>query len=152
MLRALPDRDSTPQRSAPPAMFAYSLVNGDPDSACVHVAGELDTVTAPELEVALRDALLLARLVVLDLRDVAFIDSAGVHAIVNANVRARALARRLVVLRGHADVDRIFTLTRTFEQLEFARADSMGSVCAGASRRRRSNALRGAPGLRALSR
>ena len=150
MPRTLPVRDSAPQRSAPPAMFACSLVNGDPDSACVHVAGELDLATTPKLEVALRDALRLARLVVLDLRDVAFIDSSGVFAIVNANDRARMLARRLVILRGPAHVDRIFTLTRTAEQLEFAQADSIGPLCTDASRHRRSITLRNPPALRAL--
>ena len=141
---------STPELSGLPAAFGCSLVNGDPDSACVHVAGELDIATSPELDLVLREALLVARLVVLDLRDVEFIDSSGVHAIVTASNRARTTARRLVILRAPAHVDRIFKLTRTFGRLEFASTDSLGSVCAEASRRWRSNPLRSPLALRAL--
>jgi anti-sigma B factor antagonist len=143
---------STPELSAPPAAFECSSVNGDPDAACVHATGELDIATTPRLELVLRDALLGARLVVLDLRDLAFIDSTGIHAIVNASIRARQGARRLVILRGPANVDRIFKLTGTLEQLEFAHADSLGPVCAEASRRRRSGSKLAAPPMRALSR
>ncbi|HEY5199069.1 MAG TPA: STAS domain-containing protein [Solirubrobacteraceae bacterium] len=143
---------STAEPSALPVVFECPRVNGDPDSVCVHVAGELDIASAPKLELALREALLLARLVVLDLRDLAFIDSSGVHAIVNASIRAQALARRLVTLRGPENVDRIFTLTGNFEQLEFARADCLEPVCVEPSRRRRSGPVRSPPVLRALSR
>ena len=38
-------------------------------------------------------------------------DSSGVHAIVNAGAQARRLGRRLVILRGPPDVDRVFALT-----------------------------------------
>jgi anti-sigma B factor antagonist len=138
--------------AGPPAVFECSPVNGDPDSVCVHVAGELDIATAPGLEVALWDALLATRLVVLDLRDLAFIDSSGVHAVIDASNWARRTARRLVILRGPAHVDRIFKLARAFEELEFARTDSLGPVCAEASRRRRSGLLRSPPALRAFSR
>jgi anti-sigma B factor antagonist len=92
----------------------------DPDTVCVHVTGELDIATAPALGEALEKVLLTARLVVLDLRDVAFIDSAGVHAIVNADACARTHHRRLVILRPLATIDRIFMLTGADEQLEFA--------------------------------
>ena len=39
-----------------------------------------------------------ARLVVLDLRELTFIDSSGVHAIVSAGIRARKGGRRLVLV------------------------------------------------------
>jgi anti-anti-sigma factor len=83
------------------------------------VTGELDIATAPALGRALKHALLTARLVVLDLRDVAFIDSAGVHAILNADARARTLGQRLMILRAPATVDRIFGLSGAADQLEF---------------------------------
>jgi anti-anti-sigma factor len=152
MSRTLALSASSPQLSALPAGFECSLVTGDPDAVCVHAAGELDIATTPSLELALRDALLEARLVVLDLRDLAFIDSTGIHAIVNATIRAREGTRRLVILRGPANVDRAFKLTRTLGQLEFVHADSLGPVCAEASRRRRSGSTPRSPPLRALSR
>ena len=117
MPRTLAAPDSTRQPLAPPAVFECSLVNGDPDAVCVRVAGELDIAATPGLDVAVREALLIARLVVVDLRDVAFIDSAGLHAIVNAAARAREARRRLVVLPGPPHVERLLTLT-VCDQLE----------------------------------
>jgi len=84
----------------------------------VHIVGELDIATTPQLELTLREALSQARLVVLDLSGVAFIDGAGVHAIVNATVRARQAGRRLVLLSGPAHVERLFDLTGAAEHLE----------------------------------
>ena len=47
----------------------------------------------------------------LDLRELAFMDCAGVHTIVNASLRARKDGRRLVLVRGRPDIYRMFTLT-----------------------------------------
>jgi len=52
----------------------------------VHVAGALDIATSPELERTLEE--LNARLVVLDMRELGFMDCAGVHTIVAASRRA----------------------------------------------------------------
>jgi len=81
------------------------------DVAWVQVVGELDIATAPALEQTLRDAELRARLVVLDLRELTFTDSSGVRVITNASVRADRASRRLVLVRGPAQADRILTLT-----------------------------------------
>jgi anti-anti-sigma factor len=66
-------------------------------SACVHVAGELDLSTSRLLEQTLRRAERRALLVLLDLRELTFTDSVGVHVIVNASVRARRAGCRLVL-------------------------------------------------------
>jgi anti-anti-sigma factor len=94
----------------PPA-FRCWWANGGRDAAWVHLAGELDVATTPRLERALREPRLQARVIVLDLRELAFIDSSGVHAIVDASIRARQLGHRMLVLRGPPGVDRVFTLT-----------------------------------------
>ena len=94
-----------------PPVFACSRTNRGRDAVWVDVVGELDLATAPELERALREAQSQARLVVLDLRELAFMDSAGAHVIIEASVCARRLGRRLVLLRTPPDVDRLFTLT-----------------------------------------
>jgi anti-sigma B factor antagonist len=86
-------------------------------AAWVHVAGVLDIATTPQLERTLRDRQLHAWLIVLDLRALAFIDSSGVHAIVNASIRARQDGRPLVLLRGSANVDRVFTLTGSGDEV-----------------------------------
>ena len=103
----------------PPA-FVCSRTNGGLDAAWVHVAGDLDVATTPQLERMLRDAQSQARLVVLDLRELAFMDCCGAHAIVNASISARQLGRRLVLLRGPPNVDRVFTLTGSSGAVEIA--------------------------------
>jgi anti-anti-sigma factor len=78
-----------------------SWTDDGPDAAWVHASGELGIATVPQLVRILRLSQLRARLVVLDLRELELIDSSGVHAIVNASIRARRLGGRLVLLRPH---------------------------------------------------
>jgi anti-anti-sigma factor len=54
---------------------------------------------------------------VLDLRELAFIDGSGIHAILDAPHQARREGRRLMLVRGPAHVDRVLTLTGAYEQL-----------------------------------
>jgi len=77
----------------------------------VHVVGELDLATSPRLRSALRAAQLRARMIVLNLRRLTFIDSAGVHAILDAATRAEERGGRLLIARGQAQVDRMLALT-----------------------------------------
>ena len=105
-----PDQILTRADTMPPA-FACTTTHGGLDAAWVNVVGELDLATAPELERTLRESQQQAHLTVLDLRELAFMDSSGVHAIVNASVRARKDGRRLVLVRGRPDVYRMFALT-----------------------------------------
>ena len=85
----------------------------------VYVAGEIDIATAPQLEHALAVGLSRASAVVLDLQDVTFLDSEGTRAIVMASVLADATGRRLVLLHGPPDVDRLFALTGNADQVVF---------------------------------
>lgn len=113
----------------PPA-FVCSRTNGDRDAAWVHVTGDLDLAAAPELELTLREPALQARLVVLDLRDLGFMDSSGVKAIVDATIHARRDGRRLFLLRGPPNVDRVFALTGSSDKVEIgdlARASQLSS-------------------------
>jgi anti-sigma B factor antagonist len=126
MLHALVLPDSiTGRADFLPPRFHCSWTGGGPDAAWVHVVGELDIATTPQLERTLRDAQLEARLVVLDLRELAFMDSTGVHAIVNAGIRARQGARRLLVLRGPPHVDRAFTLAGRRDDVEIHGLDPL---------------------------
>ena len=102
----------------------HARVKSDLDAARVQVAGELDIETAPQLERTLRDAEQKARLVVLDLRDLTFMDCAGVHLLVNASARARERGGRLVVLRGPPAIDRLFTLTGAASRVESSDTES----------------------------
>jgi anti-sigma B factor antagonist len=119
---AFPASDAARAGALPPP-FACSCTNGGLDAAWVHVAGELDIVTTPQLERTLHDSQSHARLVVLDLRELAFIDSCGMHAIVNASIRARQAGRRLVLVRVPAHVHRLLTLTGSSDQVEIGDVD-----------------------------
>jgi anti-sigma B factor antagonist len=101
-----------------PPLFSCSSTTDTPGVVCVHLSGELDLVGAPELARTLRNAQRQARLVVLDMRELTFMDSSGVHVIVAASKNARLAGRRLVVLRGPRNVDGAFTLTGTSGELE----------------------------------
>lgn len=94
-------------RGALPPDFACTSTS---DGACVHVhlAGELDIAAIAPLQPMLQDAQSRAPLVLLDLRDVTFMDSAGVHTIVNASAAARERGHSLVLLRGSPHIDRVF--------------------------------------------
>jgi anti-anti-sigma factor len=82
-----------------------SLEDNGGEVAGVQLAGELRAATAPELARTLERTERCARLVVLDLRRLTFIDPCGGHVIVAAAIRARRAGRRVVVVRGLAPVD-----------------------------------------------
>jgi len=107
----------------PPPAFACTATHGGLDAAWVNVVGELDIATAPELARTLRESQQLAHLTVLDLHELAFMDCAGAHAIVNASLRARKNGRRLVLVRGRPDIYRIFTLTGSTADVDIADPD-----------------------------
>ena len=78
----------------------------------VHVVlgGELDIATVPELDAALRLAWASSDVIVLDLRELEFIDSSGVHLMVEADRRIRRAGGRLIVVRGPWEIDWLFVL------------------------------------------
>ncbi len=91
----------------------------------MYVAGELDIATTPQFDRVLRESQCRTRLVVLDLRELAFMDSSGVRAIVNASIRAREVGRQLVVLPGPPNVDRMFALTGSADDVEIGEVSSL---------------------------
>jgi anti-anti-sigma factor len=58
-----------------------------------------------------------ARLVVLDLRELSFIASSGVHAILDVAGDARRKGGRLLIVRGPAQVDQMLKLTEVSMQV-----------------------------------
>lgn len=85
----------------------------------VILAGELDMASAPHLEHALRsiESEAPAQLF-LDLDDLRFIDSTGLHVILAAHERAREVGRRLALICGQRAVLQVFELTDTDRSLE----------------------------------
>src|ERR1700723_3890551 len=116
MLAAVDSTASPPELV--PGAFECTCRDGSFGSVWVHVAGELDIATSPLLERTLRGAKLRSRRVVLDLRDLTFIDAGGVRVIVDATVRAWRVKRRVILLPGPPHVDRVFRLTGALGLLE----------------------------------
>jgi len=89
--------------------------------ARIALAGELDIASAPDVEAAfgrLEDGG-PPGLIVLDLRELEFIDSTGLRTVVAADTRAREQDRRLEIVRGSDAVNRIFSVTGLDERLVF---------------------------------
>ena len=73
--------------------------------------GELDVVSAPELEQCLNDVLAEPQArVTLDLSELAFVDSAGMSVLIKAKQDAESNGRTLVLGRATEQVQRVFAL------------------------------------------
>jgi anti-sigma B factor antagonist len=103
--------------------FRATLQQSGRDVAWMRVTGELDIATAPQLEQTLREAQLRARRVVLDLRELTFMDCAGIRPILAASNHARQAGADLVLVRGPSHVDRLFTLTGTSDAVTIVDLD-----------------------------
>jgi anti-sigma B factor antagonist len=86
----------------------------------VHPVGELDVAAAPDVARAIRQlyAAGFSR-VILDLRELSFIDSAGVHMVIEAHQAARRAGAELELVAGPRQVQRAFELTATVGLLPF---------------------------------
>jgi anti-anti-sigma factor len=89
------------------------------DVVHVRLTGELDISSAPKVE----DELARVEpdrpgLIVLDLRQLAFMDSTGLRLLIAADTRARQQSRRLTSVKGPDAVQRVFRITRLEERLE----------------------------------
>jgi anti-sigma B factor antagonist len=86
----------------------------------IRLRGALDLAYAyrfdDELRHAERDA---PRCLVLDLRELDFVDSVGMSRILAARRRARRAGRRLVLVRGSNAVQRLMQLAAVAEHFEF---------------------------------
>jgi len=76
----------------------------------VALGGELDIATLSQVDWALRRASTSSDVIVLDLRELEFIDSGGAHLIVDADRRIRRAGGRLIVVRGSWEVHWLFVL------------------------------------------
>jgi anti-anti-sigma factor len=82
------------------------------EAAVLTVHGELDLRTSPELEERLGRAFSAgAELVILDLRQIEFMDSSGLRVLLSAHQRAQQSGRRFALVRGADQVERVLTLT-----------------------------------------
>ena len=82
------------------------------DVALIAVSGELDIASAPELEQALDQIRPeLTKLVIVDLRELEFMDSTGLSIIVRAHQRLSESDCELTLIKGQPQVQRLLDLT-----------------------------------------
>ena len=107
--------DPADRRAAP---FACRWRLEGREAASVRVSGELDLATAARLDEALREALGFACLILLDLHEMSFMDSSGLHVIVDTTNRARTRGARILLTGVSANVETLLALTGTRSHLD----------------------------------
>jgi anti-sigma B factor antagonist len=96
---------------AEPPIFSLDVTAGDDGCATVSVAGELDMATADDFSRAVRSGLATGA-VTIDLREVTFMDSAGVRALNTALRESAEAGRELRVTQEmHPSVVQVLELT-----------------------------------------
>jgi anti-anti-sigma factor len=101
--------------------FTAYLVDGANDACRVKLAGEFD-FSGRELADEVMASTGGASRIVLDLSELEFIDSMGIHFVVTAHERARSAGREFTIVRGGPQVDRVFNLVGLDDVLPFADA------------------------------
>ena len=93
------------------------------DAAVVVPTGELDYGSAPALEASLARAFAdAARRVVLDLRELEFIDSGGLHALLVARRQAEAAGKAFSLVAGHHGLRRTLEIAGVHHVFSWAPA------------------------------
>lgn len=103
----------------------------DEETLTIALNGEADLESAPRIEAAVRDALTVVpapALIAIDLRELRFIDSSGLQALIAAHELCRADGRELRIVRGPANVQRVFELTGMQKALPFADAAEVNAA------------------------
>jgi anti-sigma B factor antagonist len=104
--------------SEPEMIFSTTVLN-DGTRAVVVLTGELDMATVGEFEQALSAVERSAASIVLDLKDLSFVDCSGLHSFIAAQKRITAAGGRLAFTRGPRHIERLFTLTQASSFFEF---------------------------------
>jgi anti-sigma B factor antagonist len=94
-------------------------IGREPDRIVLTLHGELDLLGAPRLQSEIEsDAIDAAEVVVLDLDDVQFIDSAGLRVLLAAHERTAERGQRLVLTPGSPQVQRLLSIAGVNGRLE----------------------------------
>jgi anti-anti-sigma factor len=104
-------------------------VRGSDRATVVAVRGELDIASSPELEDALaRVSEWGTELVILDLRELDFMDSTGLQVLVKAHQRAKDGGPRFAAVKGGPQVQRLLSMTGMDERMMLVDApDGLGA-------------------------
>jgi anti-anti-sigma factor len=104
------------------AHFTAYLADGADGTCHVKLAGEFD-FSGRELADEVLASVNGARKLVLDLSELDFIDSMGIHFVVTAHERARADGREFTIVRGGPQVERVFHIVGLDDVLPFTDPD-----------------------------
>ena len=102
-----------------PTGFSISISDRD-GRAVVVIRGELDLATAPELEAAIQGRLDDGQDVVVDLRELDFMDSTGLRVLVSAHARVEGTEQRFLIVRPlpGAPIERILAVAGVEQVLD----------------------------------
>lgn len=102
--------------------FSVDIVP-DQDRVRVSPAGEVDIATADRLRQPVAELLEEGyRRVVVDLRQVTFLDSTGVHTLIQCHERARDLGASMSIILGGPATRRVLDITGIIDHLEIERS------------------------------
>ncbi|MBV9195326.1 MAG: STAS domain-containing protein [Solirubrobacterales bacterium] len=91
----------------------------DPGEVVLTLHGALDLASGPELERCLNEVLAQQHArVLVDLNELTFVDSAGISVLIRAKKQAEERARRLLLRRPTAQVQRLFSVVGLATWLE----------------------------------
>lgn len=94
-------------------------ISDGPHGPTIALSGEIDMSAVADIEAAIAPTVPSeAELLVLDLRDVSFLDSSGLRVILRIDREQREAGKRFVVVRGGRRVARVLELTGAERQLE----------------------------------
>jgi len=101
----------------PPFRSHLRIVDG---VARIQLAGELDMSTAPDVERAFEDALAAGcRRLIVDLRNLAFMDSTGLVLLTRWDIGARRDGYDMTLIQGREPIHRLFEVTGLDRQFTF---------------------------------
>ena len=103
-----------------PTGFSISISDRD-GRAVVVIRGELDLATAPELDAAIQGRLDDGQDVVVDLRELGFMDSTGLRVLVSAHARVERTEQSFLIVRPRpgAAIERILAVAGVEQVLDF---------------------------------
>jgi anti-anti-sigma factor len=100
--------------------FEAALDVGD-DAVVVTFRGEFDLAAEQAASAALAEAFpAVPESIVVDLRDLSFMDSTGIRCLIRAKSRADTLGRQIALLNGSGPAHRVFQLAGVDDRLEVA--------------------------------
>lgn len=89
-----------------------AVIRQQPGTTIVDVSGDIDMGTSPGLRKVLLDSLKATPRLILNLREVRYIDSSGIASLVEVLMRARNSQKRLVLFGLNKAVQDVLQLTR----------------------------------------